>query len=166
MNIQSLIPWSRGGERAMSVFDRSEADPFLALHRDVNRLFDDALRGFGLPLAGRSAGFDWPSLEMREADGALTVTAETPGLGAEDVEILLEDGALVLRGEKRAEVEDAGRRFSERFYGRFERRVPLPCEVEADAVSAEFRDGVLTVTLPKTPQAQSQVRRIEVKKAS
>ena len=54
MNIQSLIPWSRGTERTPTFFGEDERDPFLALHRDVNRLFDEALRGFGAPFAGRS----------------------------------------------------------------------------------------------------------------
>ena len=86
-------------------------------------------------------------------------------MDANDVEVLLQDNALTLRGERRGETEDAERRFSERFYGHFERRIPLADEVDADNVRADFRDGVLTITLPKTERAQSHVRRIEIGKA-
>ena len=77
--------------------------------------------------------------------------------------ILLEDGALTLKGEKRSETEDKDKQFSERFYGRFERRIPLGYEVKDDKVDARFRNGVLTVTLPKSEKAQSQVKRIAIK---
>ena len=165
MNLQNLIPWSRSAERVPSLFGSGDADPFLALHRDVNRLFDQTLRGFGLPVAGGNAG-GWPSLEIRDGEKEFRVVAEIPGMDADDVEILLQDNVLVLRGEQRAETEDRDRHFSERFYGRFERRIPLGWEVDPNQVAAEFKNGLLTVTLPKPEQAQSQVRRIEVRKAS
>ena len=69
---------------------------------------------------------------------------------------------LTLRGEKRSETEDKDKQFSERFYGRFERRIPLGLEIEEDKVSAEFRNGVLTVTLPKTERARARARRIAI----
>lgn len=78
------------------------------------------------------------------------------------IEVLLDDGVLTLRGEKRSETEDKDRQFSERFYGRFERRIPLGYEVEEDKVAAAFKNGVLTVTLPKSPNAQSKVKRIAI----
>jgi HSP20 family protein len=77
--------------------------------------------------------------------------------------VILEDGVLTLRGEKRSETEDKDRQFSERYYGRFERRIPLGYEVTEDKVDARFRNGVLTVTLPKSEKAQSQVKRIAIK---
>ena len=70
---------------------------------------------------------------------------------------------LTLKGEKRSESEDKDRQFSERYYGRFERRIPLGVEVKEDHVEATFRNGVLTVSLPKTEKAQSQVKRIAIK---
>ena len=90
------------------------------------------------------------------------VTAEVPGLEEKDVEVLLEDGVLTLKGEKRSETEDKDRQFSERFYGRFERRIPLGYEVEDDNVSADFKNGVLTVALPKTERAQAKAKRIAI----
>ncbi|WP_244295317.1 MULTISPECIES: Hsp20/alpha crystallin family protein [Paracoccus] len=91
------------------------------------------------------------------------MTAEVPGLEERDIEVLLDDGVLTLKGEKRSEVEDKDRQFSERFYGRFERRIPLGAEIREDEVDAHFRNGVLTVTLPKTEKAQAQVKRIAIK---
>ena len=164
MNVQSLIPWVRS-DRVPSSMRSGEHDPFLALHRDVNRLFDDTFRSFtGASLAERMAGAGgWPSIEIRDADDAIRVVAEVPGMREEDMEILLDENILTLRGERKSEIEDRERRFTERFYGRFERRIPLDYAVEADKVSADFRDGVLTVTLPKSEE-QTRVHRIEVKR--
>jgi HSP20 family protein len=133
----------------------------------VNRLFDDVFRGFGsdLPsLAGGSAfGGGWPSVEISNGEKEIKVTAEVPGLEEKDIEVLLDDGVLTLKGEKRSETEDKDKQISERYYGRFERRIPVGYEVKEDEVDARFKNGVLNVTLPKTEKAQSQVRRITIK---
>ena len=161
MSVRDLIPWGRGGNRAPSVYRNDQTEPFLALHREMNRLFDEAFRGFDAPsLFGRMPS--WPSVEIGETEQEVRVTAEMPGMDESGVEVLLEDGALVLRGEKKAETEDKERQFSERFYGRFERRIPLGYEVEEDRVSASFRNGVLTVTLPKSARAQERTKRIPI----
>ena len=110
---------------------------------------------------GRS-GLTWPSVEVSEADNRLKVAAEIPGMDEKDVEVLLDDDALTIRGEKKAETEDKERGFSERYYGRFERVIPLPYEVDEGQVEASFKNGVLTVSLPKSPKAQSKARRIAV----
>jgi HSP20 family protein len=73
---------------------------------------------------------------------------------------------LTLKGEKRSDTEDKDRQFSERFYGRFERRVPLGYDVEEDKVSAAFRNGVLVVTLPKSERAQEKAKRIAINSKS
>ena len=127
----------------------------------------DVFRGFGsnLPsLVGASAfSGGWPSVEISDGEKEIKVTAEVPGLEEKDIEVLLDDGVLTLKGEKRSETEDKDRQFTERFYGRFERRIPLGYEVKDDKVDARFRNGVLTVTLPKSEKAQSQVKRIAIK---
>lgn len=166
MAIRDLIPWSRQESR-LPVPVRSQRDrddhPLLSLHREVNRLFDDVFRGFGAPaLAGFDQGFSWPSLELAETDKEIRVTAELPGLEEKDVELFVEDGVLTLRGEKKAEVEDRDRGYSERSYGRFERRIGLPRGIEADKAGATFRNGLLTVTLPRSAAANENVRRIPV----
>jgi HSP20 family protein len=91
----------------------------------------------------------------------MKVTAELPGLEEKDVELELANGVLAIKGEKKTETEDKDRLFSERYYGRFERRIPVE-DIDEDKVSASFRNGVLTVTLPKTAQAQRQVKRIAI----
>ena len=158
MAVRDLIPWSRGGSSAPTRY--GEMSPFVALRREMDRLFDDVFRGFeGLPgFAGRE--FSWPSLEVSETETDVTVTAELPGLEEKDVEVLLAEGVLTIRGEKKSETEDKDRRFSERYYGRFERRVALPAEVDEDKVQAAFKNGVLTVTMPKSAKAEAHVKRI------
>jgi len=168
MSVRDLIPWGRNdGNQVPSVFRDGERDPFLSLHREVNRLFDDVFRGFGsnlLAFNGASAvSGGWPSVEISDGEKEIKVTAEVPGLEDKDIEVLLDDGVLTLKGEKRSETEDRDRQFSERYYGRFERRIPVGYEVREDQVDARFKNGVLTVTLPKTEKAQSQVKRIAIK---
>ena len=97
-----------------------------------------------------------------EADGALRVSAELPGLDEKDVELLIADGVLTLKGEKRAETTDKDRGYSERSYGRFERSIALPVPVEEDKAEATFRNGVLTVTLPRAAEAPERRRRIAI----
>ena len=167
MSVRDLIPWGRGNaQQVPGVFHDSARDPFLSLHREVNRLFDDVFRGFGSDLPtfdGASFTGGWPSVEISDDEKEIKVTAEVPGLEEKDIEVLLGDGVLTLRGEKRSETEDKDKQFSERFYGRFERRIPLGCEVQEEKVNAQFRNGVLTVSLPKSEQDQSQVKRIAIK---
>jgi HSP20 family protein len=165
MSVRDLIPWGRNGDsQAPSAYRDGEQDPFLSLHREINRLFDDAFRGFDtrLPAFGRPSASVWPNVEISETDNELKVTAEVAGLDEKDIEVLLDDDVLTLRGEKRSESEDKQRSFSERYYGRFERRIPLGYEVQADKVAAVFKNGVLTVTLPKSATAQSKVKRIAI----
>jgi len=167
MAIRDLIPWGREGTPLSSLYRdfHREGDPFMMLHREMNRLFDDAMRGFETRMpsfSGAFGGHGWPSVEVSDGMTEIHVTAEIPGMDEKDIEVLLDDGVLTLRGEKRAEAEDKGMQFSERFYGRFERRIALGCEVEEDKVNATFRNGVLTVTLPKTKRAQAKAKRIAV----
>jgi HSP20 family protein len=175
MAMRDLIPWGREsrnpslwspsrfeGSRTPSLYRGSEGDPFLSLHREMNRLFDDVLRGFDLPAMGQRTAAGWPMVEATETDNEVRVCAELPGMQDKDVEVLLEDGVLTLRGERKSETDDKDRGYSERYYGRFERRIGLPTAVQEDQVSATFKDGVLTVTLPKAPEAIDQARRIPI----
>jgi HSP20 family protein len=158
---RDLTPWTGG--RGLSPFGR---DPFTSFRHEMDRLFDDFFapaeqRSFG----GNGGGLLRPSVDVAESDQAYTVTAELPGLEQKDVELNLRDNALTLSGEKRQETSesDGGRSYTERSFGRFERVIPLPEEVDADRVAATFKNGVLKVTLPKNPKAQEKARRIEIK---
>jgi HSP20 family protein len=160
MNVRNLVPWTRSsGREGNPPATQEAASPFFTLHREMNRLFDDVFRGFDTPSPW--GGRAWPHLEVEEADNEYRVTAELPGMEEKDVEVLLQDDVLIIRGEKQAKSEDRSRAFSERVYGRFERRIALDGASEAD-VRAEFHNGVLTVTVPKSAQTQERVKRIPV----
>jgi len=168
MTMRDLIPWGRSSSQKPSVFRDAEQAPFVALHREMNRLFDDVFRGFDsrLPTFGAFSSIgSWPNVEIAETDREVRVSAELPGMEEKDVEVLLQDGMLTLRGEKRAESngDGDGRHFSERFYGLFERRIPLDADIDEKKVGAVFRSGVLTITLPKSAEAQSKAKRIPIK---
>ena len=104
----------------------------------------------------------WPSIEVNATDNEVRVSAELPGMDEKDVEVLVNDGVLTIRGEKKSEAEDQGRRFSEHYYGRFERSIALPFEVEEDRAEASFKNGVLTVALPKSAKARETAKRIAI----
>lgn len=167
MSVRDLIPWGRSDNQAPTVFRDEDRSPFLSLHREVNRLFDDVFRSFDsrLPAFSSLSSFAaaWPNVEISETDKEIRVSAEVPGLEEKDIEVLLDDGVLTLKGEKRSETEDKDKHFSERFYGRFERRIPLGVDVEEEKIDARFKNGVLSIVLPKSAKAQSQVKRIAIK---
>ncbi len=147
MIMRDLIPWGRNPQTTPSRY-REEGDPFMTLHREMNRLFDDVFRGFDMAQFGSLSG--------------MGRTTGWPGLEEKDVEVLMGDGVLTIRGEKKSEVEDKERAFSERTYGRFDRRIPLGQDVDEDKVEAAFKNGVLTITVPKMAQAASQMKRIAI----
>lgn len=159
MAMRDLIPWGRQENRAPALYRDEERNPLLSFRREMDRLFEDAFRGFGMPsLLGASTGLSWPNVEVRETDNEVRLTAELPGLSERDVELTLENDVLCLRGERKAESEDKDRGYSERFYGRFERRIALPSGVDEEKVSACFDNGVLTVTVPKSAEAEHRHR--------
>jgi HSP20 family protein len=163
MAIKDLIPWNNKG-REVGFQPAADLHPFLALHREMNRMFDDVFRGFGLAPFGPASGtldrLGWPQIDIEETDKEVRITAELPGLDEKDVSLEIANGVLSISGEKKSESEDKARRFSERYYGRFERRIPLE-DVEEDKVSAAFKNGVLTITVPKSAEAKN-VRRIAI----
>lgn len=161
MNVRDLIPWSRQHSTAPAIYPNQEGGSLFGLGREVDRLFDNLLRGTTPSLGSGGAVGAWPHLEVTDSEQEVRVTAELPGMNEKDVELLVEDGVLTVRGEKKSETEDKERGYSERFYGRFERRIALPSNVEEEGAKAAFRDGVLTVTLPKSSDA-ARGRRIAI----
>ena len=161
MTIRDLVPWSRQEDRAPSIYRPEERpSPLMSFRREMDRLFDDF---FQAPLLGgeMGRGLGWPQVEVNETDDEVRITAELPGLSEKDVELFVEDGMLTLRGEKKSENEDRDRGWSERFYGRFERRIALPDGTEQENCKADFRDGVLTVRMPRSAQPE-RGRRIPI----
>jgi len=119
---------------------------FFDVGRDLDRLFTGNARS----VAGWS-----PAIDVRELENEFAVTAELPGLTADDVELSIENGVLSLKGEKREEKTDGTEgHVIERRFGSFERNFTLPRGVDADKVNAAFNDGVLTVTVPKAASAK------------
>lgn len=159
-----LWPSLRSGRRSGSeLAERGREDPFGALMRQVEDVFEDFQRNWSAPGSTGTMGFA-PRLDVSENDGALVLTAELPGVDEKDVEVMLAGNVLTIKGEKRQErKEDEGERhLVERVYGSFQRSLRLPFEIEADRVEANFAKGVLTVTLPKPPEAKEKVKRIAV----
>ena len=162
MSIRDLVPWTKGHQLPIR---QEPFDPFLTLHREMNRLFDDVFRGFGpVGRVGKplmEGQFAWPRLELSETDKSVTVTAELPGLSEKDVQVEIANGVLSIRGEKKAERSDDSKFVSERYYGSFERQISLE-GVEENKAQADFKNGVLTVTLPKSEQSNRNVKRIAI----
>ncbi|MCR6645832.1 MAG: Hsp20/alpha crystallin family protein [Terricaulis sp.] len=98
--MRDLIPWARTRAPAhREPHPDAAISPFFTLRREMDRLFDDAFRGFGLSAFGQG-GLNWPHVEVADRDKDVRVTAELPGLEEEDVELRVEDNVLILRGEK------------------------------------------------------------------
>lgn len=165
--VRDLIPWNRGREIATG---RAIEHPLLAMQREMDRLFEELCRGVDVAFLGRSeraSAMLAPRIEMREAETEVIVTAELPGMSEANVDVTLTDNVLTIRGEKKGEAsateaKEGAYTYSERAYGAFERRISLEADVVADKVSAEFSNGVLTVRLPKNPQAPARARRIPI----
>ncbi len=138
---------------------------FGSLQRQMNRLFEDFTRGW--PALEPMTGGFYPSIDVEETDEAVKIEADLPGMSEQDVEVTLSpDGsALTLRGERKSEKEKRtkGGYHVERSYGSFERVIELPSSVEQEKVEASFKSGVLTITLPKSPEAKQGAKRIPVK---
>jgi HSP20 family protein len=165
MAVRDIIPWGRG--RELTATRGNDYNPFLALRQEMDRLFDDTFRGFGLTPFGLGDRFletaaAWPKIDVADTGKEMKVTAELPGLGEKDVDVSLSDGMLCISGEKKEETEDKDRLISERSYGRFERRIRVD-DVDEEKVSATFKNGVLTVTLPKEPGAPEKVKHIAIR---
>ncbi len=150
--------------------------PFESLRQEVDRLFEDfTMNPFRLPF--RRPAFDiepfwqaesWiaaPAVDLVEQEKAFELTAELPGLDEKDVEVKVANGILTIKGQKSEDKEEKNKDFHmrERRFGAFERSVRVPETVDADKIEASFKKGVLTVTLPKTAEAQKPVKKIDVK---
>ena len=153
--------------------------PFESLRREVDRLFEDFQLGSWPSPFGRSL-FDvqpfwrgevgWgkaPAVDIVEKDKAYEITAELPGMDESNIDVKFSDGTLMIKGEKRDEKEEKKKDYylSERRYGSFQRSFGVPDGVDADKIEANFKNGVLSVTLPKTEQAQRSEKKIAIKKA-
>ncbi len=139
---RNLLPslWSRSDVPSR----REEHHPFFGIQRDMNRLFDDF---------------------FRENDKEVHIQVELPGLDEKDVEILLTENSLTIKGEKKEEEEDKGKDYYhvERSYGPFQRVIPLPEGMDTQKAEAKFKKGILSISLPKLEQPKVKAKKIEIK---
>lgn len=154
MNVRHLVPsiWRRGIVPASREVDY----PFSSL-QGLNRLIDDLWGDFSIIPYGSldtSIGGFSPSVDVKETDKELIVTAELPGLEEKDVEVLLTDGHLAIKGEKKVEKEEKDENYysCERLFGSFSRIVPLHDGLDTKHIEARFKNGILTVEIPKTEE--------------
>ena len=103
---------------------------------------------------------DWPNIDVKNKENEVVVTAEVPGMTDKDVELFVDNGMLTIRGEKKGEKDEKG--YSECFYGRFERQIPLPNSVDEQHCKAEFHEGLLSIHLPKTREAEEARKKIPI----
>ncbi len=156
----------------------AEWRPFEGLRREVDRLFEDFQLGAWRSPFGRGA-FDvqpfwrgdlWsraPAVDIVDKENAYEISAELPGVDENSIDVKFSDGTLTIKGEKRDEREEKKKNFylAERRYGSFQRSFSIPAGVDADRIEASFKNGVLTVMFPKTPQARKNEKKILVKQA-
>jgi HSP20 family protein len=144
---------------------REDWNPFALLRQEMNSLFDNFFSGFAPePFETRLGAFS-PRVDIAETDKEIKVTAELPGMDDKDIDVALTKDMLTIKGEKKEEKEEKGKNYyrMERSYGSFSRSIPLPSEIDTNKVKADFKKGILTVTLPKTPQAIKETKKIQVK---
>ncbi len=145
----NLIRWQRPTLTTWPGFGRLSD-----LRDEIDRLFEAPLAGFAN--ASHLLSGWTPALDVYEDKENFVVKAELPGMKKEDIDVSIHDGGVSLSGERKGETkhQDAEVYRAERFFGRFQRTVTLPAPVAADKVKAQYKDGVLTITLPKTEEAR------------
>jgi HSP20 family protein len=165
MPLRNLVPSLWRGVHAPA--RREEEQPFFTLQQEMNRLFEDFFRGFdAAPFRAaeeRMKSFI-PSVDVKEDEKEVSVMVELPGMDEKDIDVLLTENTLTLKGEKKEEREDKGKDYyhMERSYGSFSRVIPLPAGIDTNKAKAAFKRGVLTVRLPKTEEAKSKGKKIPI----
>lgn len=188
MDVSKWVPWNwfkreeedagkaipvRRGDSPEPAY--APASPLAQLHREMDRLFDNAFRGFGMtpfdfsrrPRFPMMEGLLKPSLDLGATENMYTVTVEIPGVDEKDVKLEIVNDTLSIRGEKKQESEEKDNNYYrvERSYGSFQRVLSLPEDADQNGVKATFKNGILKVTMPRTSLPRSDVKRIEVRSA-
>jgi HSP20 family protein len=168
----NLTPWRA---KRLPVHREEEQHPIYSLQREMNRVFDDFFRtpmfepfgDFTIPTTEQFVGELTPRVDMSETDKEIVVKTELPGMTEKDVDVSIARDSLTISGEKKQEKEqnEKGWYRMERQYGSFTRTIPLPCEIESEKAEALFKNGVLTVKLPKSTAPQRGSKSITVKSA-
>ena len=140
---------------------RNRGQGVRTLRDEMDRLFDDFFSA--VPERNENSGIWSPSVDVREDEHNFVIVAELPGMAKEDIDLEVEQNTLAIKGERKFERQDEGEsyHFVERSYGSFYRSFRLPKNVDGDAISAEYKDGLLTVTLPK--KAEVKPKKVQIK---
>lgn len=166
MTVRDLLPFGK------NVPVSRGSNPIVAFQDEVNKLFNDFFGELSFPswsrLAAEPSFTVSPAMDVTENDKEFKVTAELPGMDVKDVQITAADGYLTIKGEKKAEKKEEREGYfrQERSYGSFQRVVALPDTANFDKAEANFKNGVLTLSIPKKAGAQSKERKIEIKQAA
>ena len=189
MDINKLAPWNwfkkeeekAGGNvpvkmnEAPSAYpERGIANPLVHLHREMDRLFENAFRGFGVspfrsdlftPLS--AADLLKPQVDIGATEKEYSITVEVPGVSQKEVKIEVADNTMTIRGEKKQEKEKKDKNYYrvERSYGSFQRVLSLPEDADQEDIKAKFKDGVLTIKMSRKALPKSEVKQIEIKNA-
>ena len=163
----SLIPWNDKSE--INIF-RNHNNPFKALQKEVNKLFEDFTDGFSLPSVFSEKELKKlnPAMDIIDNDKSFKVEAELPGMSQEDIQVEINDHCLTIKGEKKTSKEDKTDDYvrRERYYGTYQRTISLPETADADQAKATFKKGVLSVEMPKKAGAVAKTRKLEIKAAA
>lgn len=155
----TLIRWNPAHE-----LDRVPAD-FFGIQREINRVFDNFIRG-GMQADEAFQNSYWtPAVDIAELENEYVVKMELAGVNKDDVKISLESNILTVKGEKKQEKEERNKSVHrvERSYGSFQRSFTLPTTVKSDKIDAVFKEGVLSISLPKAEEAKPKQIEVKVK---
>ncbi len=168
MALSRFLPARRG--RGGTLTGRGAGwDDMTTLQREMNRMFNEFYSGLDLSPLGileEQLSRFAPSIDVKETSKKIKVTAELPGMDEKDISVSLEDDFLVISGERKEEKKEEDEEYYHRemSYGSFRRVIPLDAKVDSDKVDAEFKKGVLKISLPKLPGAETEkTKKIEIK---
>jgi HSP20 family protein len=164
--MKGIVPWRRNQESALST---SNADPFELLHREVDELFDRFAGGmFGTApwrsSEGASVARHEPRVDFTETDKAYELSAELPGVEEKDLNLTIDENILTIKAEQSHQEERKEKNYHimERSSGSYQRTLQIPGDVDHDKIKAKFKNGVLSLTLPKNPELSSKKRTIAI----
>jgi HSP20 family protein len=155
----TLRPFGRKSEVAVG-----DNDPFTALRREMDRLFESFGRDLGWPAGDNRSVAMTPSIDVSETESELKIEADLPGVDEKDVDVVITDNVLTIKGEKKGEREEKKKDFHlvERSYGSFSRSLTLPFAVDPNKAKATFKNGVLSITLPKPPEVKAKAKKVAI----
>nr|WP_136360776.1 Hsp20/alpha crystallin family protein [Desulfatibacillum aliphaticivorans] len=185
MDAKKLAPWNwfkkELEEKNLPIVNKNAEQavqpqaPLAQLHSEIDRMFDDVFRSFGMPGLGTGwslpalARDPWikPTLDISAADKEYQVSVELPGMEEKDIHLELDKDVLRISGEKKQEIEEKGKNHyrMERSYGSFQRVLSLPNDADQDGIKASYKNGVMKISIPRKEAPASTGRKIEVSAA-